>query len=144
VHSRIYEAQTALLGLLQASTPLARIAKGLGAPAKFEQDHVWVSGEVDEWQRDYRQSGLASMDEQFTLRVHVLVRRSGATYGEVLTRVRVLAEAVEDAVNADYTLGGAVMLATVQRGTIDEAAGGDGRSRAVLMTLHVRCDAHVA
>lgn len=144
MRSHIWETQDALLAALSGTPVLAKITKGLGAPAKFDREHVWISGEVDEWTLSYPVSGLLARDEQFTLRVHVLVTRTGKTYADARERVVVLGQAVEDVIAEDVTLGGAVMLATVARGSIDEATSGDGRARSLLLTIHVRCNTHVS
>lgn len=144
MQSRIWEAQDALLALLSDSAPLAKITRGLGSPMKLDRKHVWISGEVEDWNLAYTTSGLVSRDEEFNLRIHVLVTKTGVTYENVRAEVVTLGQAVEDAIASDVTLAGTVMLATVARATIDEATGGDGRTRSILLTIHVRCNAHVA
>lgn len=144
MQSQLWDAQDALLAALEGSATLAKVTKGLGAPGKFEREHVWISGEVDDWTLNYRQSGLVARDEDFGLRIHVLVTRTGVKYADSRARVIELGQAVEDAIAADYTLGGAVMLATIERNTIDESTGGDGRTRSILLTINVRCRAHVS
>jgi hypothetical protein len=144
MQSRIWDAQDALLTALQANATLSEVTLDLGAPGRLERQHVWISGEVEDWSLAYTTSGLVSRDEEFNLRIHVLVTMTGRSYVDARTRVVELGQAVEDVIADDVTLAGTVMLATVARGSIDEATGGDGRTRSVLLTIHVRCNAHVS
>jgi hypothetical protein len=104
---------------------------------------IWVSGDAEEWGLQYRQSGLAARDEEYVLRINAFVMMTGADYEKVRDEVRTYTDAIEDALAADPTLGGAVMLATVTDASLDEGIGQDGRSRMVLETLGVRIKAHV-
>jgi hypothetical protein len=142
MRSQVWAAQAALYDDLKAATFPGRLQVALGVPGRMETDIVWVSGEVDDWRAEYRTSGLAAKDEEFDLRVHVFVSRMG-TYADAVARLRALGEVVEDTVHADYTLGGTVMLAKITRSQLEESVSEDGRARGVLLTLWVRCAAHV-
>lgn len=142
MRSQLFDAQDALYSLLQAATWPGRVSTSLGTPATFETDHVWVSGEVDDWSAEYRVSGLAAKDEAFTIRVHCFTKRLG-TYLDARQRVQALGEVVEDTITSNYTLSGTVMLATIGRQQLEESQNEDGRGRQVLLTFFVDCQAHV-
>lgn len=142
MRSQIWAAQDALYTALTGATWPGSVQVDLATPANMERDSVWVSGEVDDWAAEYRTSGLAAKDENFALRVHVLSKRLG-NYTDARDRVKVLGEVVEDTVDADHTLAGTVMLATIERSQLEDSLGEDGRTRMVLLTLWVRCRAHV-
>lgn len=142
MRSQVWAAQVALYDALDAATYPGRVSVDLGVPGRLETDHIWVSGEVDEWSAQYRTSGLAAKDETFALRVHVYSARLGG-YTDARDRVRELGEVVEDAVHADYTLDGSVMLAKISRSQLEESITDEGRSRGLLLTFWVDCSAHV-
>lgn len=142
MRTQVWAAQAALYDMLKAATYPGRLSVSLGVPGRMETDVVWVSGEVDDWRAEYRTSGLAAKDEEFDLRVHVFVSRLG-TYADAIARLRALGEVVEDTIHSDYTLDGTVMLSRVNRSQLEESVSEDGRARGVLLTLWVRCDAHV-
>ena len=142
MRTQVWAAQAALYDALKAATYPGRVSVSLGIPGRLETDVVWVSGEVDDWRAEYRTSGLAAKDEEFDLRVHVFVSRLG-TYADATARLRALGEVVEDTIHADYTLDGSVMLSRVNRSQLEESVSEDGRARGVLLTLWVRCNAHV-
>lgn len=143
MRSSVYASQNALVSLLEGVSALSSATVSLGHPARLGKREVWVGGDVEDWRVEYRQSGLVARDEEYTLRVSVLVTMTGASYEKVRDEVRTYTDAIEDALAADPTLGGEVMLATVVDPTLDEAIGQDGRSRMVLETLGVRIKAHV-
>lgn len=142
MRSQVWAAQVALYDALDAATYPGRVSVDLGVPGRLETDHIWVSGEVDEWSAQYRTSGLAAKDESFALRVHVYSTRLGG-YTDARDRVRELGEVVEDAVHGDYTLDGSVMLAKISRSQLEESITDEGRSRGLLLTFWVDCSAHV-
>ena len=142
MRSQIWLAQDALFTALDDATWPGAVQVALATPANLERDSVWVSGEVDDWSAEYRTSGLAAKDEEFVLRVHVLSKRLG-NYTDARDRVKALGQVVEDAVHADHTLDDTVMLATIDRSQLEDSLGEDGRTRIVLLTMWVRCRAHV-
>lgn len=142
MRSQVWAAQDALYTALSGATYPGRVSVDLGVPGRLEQDHVWVSGEVDEWAALYRTSGLAAKDESFSIRVHIYSTRLGG-YTDARDRVQELGEVVEDAVGADYTLSGTVMLAKISRSQLEESITDEGRSRGLLLTFWVECMAHV-
>ncbi len=142
MRSQIWLAQDALFTALDDATWPGTVQVALATPANLERDSVWVSGEVDDWSAEYRTSGLAAKDEEFVLRVHVLSKRLG-NYTDARDRVKALGQVAEDVVHADHTLDGTVMLATIDRSQLEDSLGEDGRTRIVLLTMWVRCRAHV-
>lgn len=142
MRSQIWAAQDALYQALRDATWPGSVQVDLATPPNMERDSVWVSGEVDDWNAEYRTSGLAAKDENFAMRVHILSKRLG-NYTDARNRVKALGEVVEDVIGADHTLDGTVMLATIDRSQLEDSLGEDGRTRLVLLTLWVRCRAHV-
>lgn len=144
MQTTVYAAQTALLGLLNGIPELSDATIQLGHPARFGKRDVWIGGDVEDWQLEYRQSGLVARDEFYTLRINVLVVLTGTNnYVKTRDAVKAYTDKIEEALGDDPTLGGAVLLATVTGATLDEGIGQDGRSRMVLETLAVRIRAHV-
>ena len=141
--TQAWAAQDGLLELLQAQTWPGNLRPSLGTPASMERDTVWVSGEVDDWNAEYRVSGLAQKDETFVLRVHCLVTRL-ESFVELRAGLEALGALVEDAIGADYTLGGSVMQATVRQQQVEETMLDDGRRRQGLLTFFIECEAFVA
>lgn len=139
----IYDAQNHLKTALAASPALSGVRVSLGHPGKLTKEEIWVGGEAEDWNFTYRQSGLVSRDEEFTLRISCFVQKTGATYEKARDRVHELSDAVEEVLANDPTFGGLLMLATVTAATLDEGISSDGRTRMVLETLAVRCMAHV-
>jgi hypothetical protein len=143
MRSSVYDAQSALVGLLEGIPAASTANISLGHPARMGRREIWVGGDAEDWGVTYRQSGLAARDEEYVLRIHAFVMLTGADYTKVRDEVRTYTDAIEDALAANPTLGGAVMLATVTDPSLDEGIGQDGRSRMVLETLGVRIKAHV-
>ena len=141
--TKAWDAQDALLALLQAQTWPDNIRPALGTPARMDGDAVWVSGEVDDWNAEYRVSGLAQKDETFVPRVHCLVTRLG-TFVELRDRLESLGALVEDAIGQSYSLSGTVMLATIKQQQVEETMLDDGRRRQGLLTFFIECEAFVA
>lgn len=135
----IWDAQDALLTAVRTGVT-GGVPVTLGAPAEKQQTHVWISGDVDVWEQDYRTSGLGAKDETFVLQVEALVMRSASDYATPRARMQSLLSEIEAAIVADYTLGGAVMLAQVERITMDEGVT-DEKQRAIGATVFVRCSA---
>ena len=144
MRTKLFAAQDALYGLLRASSGLAGVSVILGTPFRPEHEMVWISGEVDEWSRDYRTSGLVSQEESFTIRVHITSARLGTEYTPTRDRVKALGDAIDDVITANPQLSGTVMLATIARAEFQEAADMDGRGRAALLTLYIECSAFVS
>lgn len=141
MNSNIYDAQDALKTLITNAPALAGVTKSLGTPLKLEtlKEVVWVSGEVSEWNQDYRVSGLQAKDETFQLRVHCLVTKTG-DFKAARDRAKSFATAVEDVVAANHTLSGTVELAQVRSGAIEEARLDDTKHQ-VLITVYINCRA---
>lgn len=137
--TRLFAAQDALLAALRASLA-GGVPVTLGAPAEKQQTHVWVSGDVDQWEQNYRTSGLGAKDESFVLQVEALVMRNAPDYATPRARMQTLIEEIEAAITANPTLDGTVMLAQVERITMDEGVT-DERQRAIGCTVFVRCEA---
>lgn len=142
--TQAWAAQDALLTALQAQSWPVGVNPTLGTPARMESDSVWVSGEVEAWNAEYRVSGLRQKDETFTLRIHCLATRLGGDYASLRARLEEFGGIVEDAVEADHTLDGTVMLATITSQQVEETILEDGRRRQGLLTFFVECQAFVA
>lgn len=138
--SKVWDAQDALYDALVASGSFTDAQLTFGTPTRDQPVMVWVHGQVDDWAMQYRVSGALAKDEQFTLRVSIAVTRLGVDYRPAREEVRALAQAVEDVVAADVTLGGVVELAVIERGQLEDSLV-DDRHRGVGITLFVRCRA---
>lgn len=143
VTSKIWATQDALLDVLQtalvAVTP--KISVDLGTPLKFATENVWISGEVDTWDQNYTISGLRAKDEAFTLRVCIAVQRLGTAYAPLRDRVQEIGSLIENAIFANPTLGGVVLLAQVKPNTLEEGLVGDNK-RAVGLNLDIEISAY--
>lgn len=135
----IWDAQDALLEAVRGNVT-AGVPVTLGSPADKQKTHVWISGDVDVWEQDYRTSGLGAKDETFVLQVEALVMRNASDYATPRAKMQTLLGEIEDAIAADPTLGGSVMLAQVERITMDEGVT-DDKERAIGATVFVRCSA---
>jgi hypothetical protein len=144
MNSKLYDAQDELKTLLDAAAGLNGVTKALGTPLKLSdlQEVVWVSGEVEDWNADFRVTALQAKDETFVLRVHCLVTRTG-DYKAARDRAKTFAQAVEDTIRNNYTLNGAVELAQVKSVALEEARL-DERRHQVLITIYVACRAWLA
>lgn len=144
MNSTVWDAQQKLFDLLYSDPTLAaqKISVTLGTPTNVEREHVWVASEVDDWQQRYAVSGLAAKDEEFTLRVHVLVDMTTNIFADARDRVRVLGTRVEEVVKTHNTLDDIVMLATIERAVLEDAYNDMERRRGVILTMLVRCRAH--
>ena len=138
----VWAAQDALLAALQTQTWPDQINPKRGTPAALDRDAVWISGEVDDWPLDYAVSGYRQMDESYVLRIHILATRLG-TYTDLREKLATYGGKVETAVVTNYTLGGAVAQARIDRRSLEETLADDGRTRQGLLTFWVRCTAWV-
>jgi len=138
-------ATTALATLVRARLAGAseRVPYSIGHPgSEVESEHIWCNGHVDDEDQEHAVSGLITKDETFTLRVHVLVTLVCDEFHEARARCSALRDLVMNAVRDDFTLGGAVELATVISVEPDQAIPGDGRHSAG-DTIRVRCRAYL-
>lgn len=142
MNSKVYSAQDQLKAQIVTQATSIGVSVFIGAPARPQDECIWVSGEVDDWNQTFALTGLKAKDEIFTLRVHCLTTRIGE-YVDARDRAKTLGEIVEDAVSADYTLGGTVQLAEVSGAVLEEAMV-DERRRQALLTLLVKCRAWVS
>jgi hypothetical protein len=140
VRSKLWAAQDALYALLQAEAGLARTQLTLGTPSDFQDENVWISGEVDNWTAIYAVTGLRAKDEQFTLRVGIVVQRLGNAYATPRDRAKELGQIVEDVIGANHTLSGTVELANITSARLEETMM-DERRRAVGLSINVTCRA---
>lgn len=141
VRSRLWDAQEALYHLIDDTLKLGKDGQvSFGNPIELLPENVWVSGEVDDWNTDWRVSGLAAKDENFTLRISIAVIRLGTDYQSTRDRVRELGREIEDAISVDPTLGGTVMLAKIASFRLEDTLV-DDRRRGVGLNIYVNCQA---
>lgn len=139
VRSKLWAAQDALFSIVENAVTLGRDGQiTLGSPLELMAENVWVSGEVDDWQTNYRVSGLGSKDEEFTLRVSIACAHLGTDYRDTRLRVEALGQEIEDAIAADHTLAGTCELAVVSSFRLEDSLMGD-RTRGVGLNIYVRC-----
>lgn len=139
VKSKLWDAQQALYALVAAAVTL-HPREGqvtLGNPiGDLLAENVWVSGQVDDWNTDYRVSGVKAKDETFTLRVSIAVIRLGHEYLTARDRVKEIAQDIEDAIAADTTLGGVAQLAQISNMKLEDSIM-DERRRGVGLNIYV-------
>lgn len=141
VRSKLWDAQEALFHLVDDRLKLGKDGQvTFGNPTELLPENVWISGEVDDWNTDWRVSGLAAKDESFTLRISIAVIRLGTDYQVARERVRELGREVEDAISADPTLSGIVMLAKISSFRLEDTLV-DDRRRGVGLNIYVSCQA---
>lgn len=138
----IYTAQDALYDLVKGLDSIGgwKVDLGFPASANVQRRHVWVAGDITDARQEFGLSDLSEKDETFELRVHVVATTKGNDYVTARDRVKVLTDELKEAVNADFTLGGVVMLAQVSTVAVDEAQPSDA-DRQVMETVTVTCNA---
>lgn len=139
VRSKLWSCQDALYSIVETAVSPLLARDGLvtlGNPADLMPENVWVSGQVDDWNTDWKVSGLGAKDEDFTFRVSIAVIRLGSEYLEARERVEVLAQAIEDAIAANPTLNGEAMLAKIVSLRLEDTLV-DERRRGVGLNIYV-------
>ena len=144
VSSKLWASQDALLNLitttLAADPDTDKVAVELGTPTQVKDEHVWISGEVNDWDQSYTVSGLRQKDERYSIRICIAVQRLGLNYAAVRDRAKAIGDLIEDAIHDDYTLGGVVMLSQIKPASLEEALVGD-KKRAVGLNIDVEIQA---
>ena len=147
--SRIGAAQDALKTLLAARAGLANVPLDLGFPPGGPQDeHVWISGRVDDWDREYVTTGpntgadAALRREDFVLKVIIVVSWRTTSYVEARDRALALQAEVERCVLSNPTLSDSVFQCELAGGSIGEGVSPDLRQ--VVPELNIACEAHLA
>lgn len=141
MRTAFFATQDALVAFLRPHVP-DEISVSL-APAMPDSEHVWVNGETpNPIDRAYRQSGVVAADESFDVLVHVLVEYADPEYKPVRDRLKSVVDPICDALSANPTLNGSLMLCVVASIQI-EAALADERTWQAMAVLSIRCTAHV-
>lgn len=143
VASGLWLAQDKLKEAIRSRPNLDRIAVNLGEPTRYEDDHIWISGEVGTWSQVFMDTAGVAKDEEFTLTIHVLVSRSTNEYEMVRDRIKYICDEIEEALSSDLFLDGAVEFAQIVEGRVDEFMA-DERKRGILMGLTVQIRTHLA
>lgn len=131
-------AEDGLLAALQAAAGLTGVPLRLGDPGSgVRPEHVWIAEEaVVEQVSDVSEGGTAGgREETFELNVRILTTRGGDDFAALRDRATALVQAVEAAVAADRTLGGAVEDCEVSR--IERESGATDVGRGILHTVVV-------
>lgn len=137
VRSKLWDCQDALYALVNNAVNLGKHGQvTLGNPAEFMPENVWVSGQVDDWNTDWKVSGLGAKDEDFVLRVSIAIIGLSTDYREARQRVEELAKDIEDAISADPTLGGLAQLAKITSFRLEDTMV-DERHRGVGLNIYV-------
>jgi len=137
----VWSAQDALLTLLTGLPSTEGFAVTMGWPLRLEDRHVWVSGDVEASEQIYAISGLGGKDERVRIRVVVMVTDRTDDYLVPRDAVKVVSDAIEDAIAADPTLTGTCELAEVTAVEVDEAVTSEQpltRSVVAALTVTVR------
>jgi hypothetical protein len=128
------------------ANPLAGVAFRVGDPGSgVRPEHVWIVEEADAEQvsdLSSQETPAGGREENFSLRVRVLVSRSGDDWEAIRNRLTALAAEVETAVADNRTLGGAVEDCEVER--IQRQSGASETGRAGLVTIYVKARAWLA
>lgn len=135
----LWNAQDKAVALLRANLT-GGVPVTLGEPGNKENTHVWIGGDVDDWTRTYRLSGLQAHDESYVLQIKALVVRKADDYATPRARLRTILSEIEDTFAAHPQLDGVVSLAVVERITMDEGLT-DNNERGIGATVYLRCDA---
>lgn len=143
VASGLWAAQDALKVALRARSALDRVAITLGEPARYEDDHIWISGEVSDWSQKFFDSAATGKDESFTLTIYVYAKRATHDYAVTRDRVKVLCDEVEEALASDLFLGGSAEFQQITDLQVDELIP-DERHRALLVTLRTSVNTWLA
>jgi hypothetical protein len=138
----LWIAQDKLKEAIRSRANLDRVAVGLGEPTRYEDDHIWISGEVPSWSQQFMDSAATAKDEQFTLEINVLVSRSTQEYVVVRDRVKYLCDEIEEALVSDLFLDSTVEFAQIIEGRVDEFVS-DERKRGLLVSLMVEIRTHL-
>lgn len=137
----LFATQDALATLVTAALPGVEVT--LGTPGNIEPEHVWIPGETPSpISRVYRQSGVVAADERFDVLIHILTERRDPDYTAVRDRIKAMGDAITTALAADPTLGGLLKLCVVVQAQPEDTFKDDA-TRQMMLTLTVRCDAHV-
>ena len=144
--SRLAAAEDGLLAAIAGRANLAAVPKRLGDPGSgVRPEHIWIAEEATAEQL----SDLSSQDvptggreENFSLRVVVLVSRSGDDYKALRDRLTALVLEVEEAVRLNRRLGGAVEDSEVER--LERTTGAVEGARMAQMNVWVRARAWLA
>lgn len=136
----VYTAQDALLDLIRGLDSIGgwKVDLGFPAAANVQTKHIWLAGDIRDHDQVFAISSLQAKDETFLLRVHVVNTSRDNTYRVPRDKVRIITDELEQAINADWTLGGAVMLAEVRNIEWDEAIP-EQSTRQVMATVTVAC-----
>lgn len=137
VRSKLWDCQDALYALVNNAVSLGKHGQvTLGNPPELMPENIWVSGQVDDWNTDWKVSGLGAKDEDFVLRISIAVIGLSADYLEARQRVEELGQDIEDAISADPTLGGLAQLAKITSFRLEDTMV-DERHRGVGLNMYV-------
>lgn len=100
--------------------PLGPCTVDLGTPTRYDHDHVWISGEVDDWTRD--PDGTYHDLETYRLRLHAYVELTGDEYLPVRDRLKAILDAALTALEPQAWVGaiGCVYSVRITRGQVEE------------------------
>lgn len=138
-------AQDGLKTLLAARAGLDGVPVDVGYPKGGpKREHLWITGEVEDWNQEWETTAVANapVRERFTLILEVYVIKRGASFDDVRSRLLELVGEAEATVRADFTLNGAVAVATLAGGRIQEGVL-EGQ-REMHAEVRIACDADLA
>jgi len=149
--SRVGAAQDALYAILNARAGYtnadgSKVPVDLGYPLPIPQDeHVWISGEINDWTQEAETTGdMPARQEDFTLTVNIIVRRTTGSYTNVRDRALVLASEVELGVRSNAGLpnpSNTVNFSEVATMNMTELV--QNEKREIQIKLGVRCTAQL-
>lgn len=114
-----------------------------GSPfGEFPEEFITVTGEIESGEQEWAASALAAKEETYDLRIESFTSYATDDLSLVTNRLEAIGQAIEVGLKADYTLGGAVMLAHVARFRVEESIYENKRQG--LLTQWVRCNGWLA
>ena len=141
VASTVPAAKRALTVLLAAHPGLADVQVTRGHPGDVVERELVMVGGTAVAEQNPRSLGGARRDETYSIAVVVQVKESGSSVEDASERAYALLGHVEDAVRAEPTLGGLVMVAEVGGWTDDEGVDSDDSAHLCVITARIDCTA---
>jgi hypothetical protein len=131
-----------LRDVLAARVGLRDVKVSWGWPKAVRREMI-VLGNVNESEQEYVvfRAGRKPREESYTLEVLVRVEQGTNDQEPVTLRAYAIAAELEDALRADFTVGGVVRTAEFESGDLEEL--GDDGVRLALLNVRVHCKARI-
>lgn len=134
MHTKLPAFQDALSTVLTPAVTLAD-AVSLGWPkGGLLPKHVFITGKA-EMEVSSSTSGFGSRDEDLKTEIRVWVELATDDYADVRDKVFAIADQIDDAIEADPTLGGVVRFAMITGMRLEEGAENSKRFAGLILTV---------